>query len=741
MSGYDNANGDKRDYLDRYLPTPFRTSVDGSDEHNAFLGALKGMIVTTEKELSENVKQIYLEKATGKFLDLYGKWIGISRRDNESDESYRERIKSQITKQRGTISSIVAGIRDDLQDDTVPVSIYEPWRNIFILNSSLLNGPDNIMGQFYRYAVIQVTIGKYVSIEVLKSILLKYKAYGIKVFYVYSNQLVGLDDLDMSTYLDKVGNDKSIVPTESLLSQFSINDLPNSNDVPNLFIINKSKFNGYDVISGSPDNTFSYQYGTVPSKNIFGVIDKNIIPSSYTDPYEYVYQNTPKNSYVKPEDVNFNILSGTYDSTYNASPYGKGTLSKYTNIDGSVGNRITAKKGDGALIGYFIPFITLDNTKDVTYSLKVKNADDVSGITLDGIKLNSNGISSNDGYVCYTGTGKVKSSSNSAMFIYFNATNSDIDVVISSIKIEYGTTNTGWYPSSSDDFYQTLLSSKIYPYKKISYFNMGRKDSIAEPISKKSGSLPTFAMNIKEYLKGNKYKTLLSGFSTTSETGVILDIVGSPYGTSRTSITVKSRVDNSILTGKWYEYSNGDVGSIVGDYIEKSNESTKSYIYQLDNPGNIGQIIVDDYYPYSGATRNWAIANGNHLLRVLSTNSQVTGSITIPSLSDLDSSLLKAYIKSIYIDTLDDNLTYSVYDYTTNKWNLVSSDTNIKNYIIDGDITKGAYVLIRANEEVDTNLDYFGLVIDSYETQEGTMSKLLATTDNAIVDNSRYTTG
>lgn len=738
MSGYDNANGDKRDYLDRYLPTPFRTSVDGSDEHNAFLGALKGMIVTTEKELSENVKQIYLEKATGKFLDLYGKWVGVSRRDSEYDESYRGRIKSHITKQRGTISAIVDGIRDDLQDDAVPVSIYEPWRNIFILNSSLLNGPDKIMGQFYRYAVIQVTIGKYVDIAVLKSLLLKYKAYGIKVFYVYSNQLVGLDDLDMSLCLDNVGNDKNIVPTESSLGQFSINDLPNSNDVPNLFIINKSKFNGSDVISGSPDNTFSYQYGTVPSKNIFGVIDKNTIPSSYTDPYEYVYRNTIV-PYTKSPEINFNLISNTSDSSYTRTKYGTVSDSLIKNADGSTSVHLTSSKGSGNLVGFYIPYLQVDSSKDVTVSLELKGSYDSTPMNFDSIRLQKK--STNGGYDVMIGSGVTSTNGQKTLFIYFDTTNKALDVDIKSIKVEYGKKYTGWYPSSSDKFYKDLQNSSIYPYKKTAYFNMGRKDLITEPISKKVGSLPTFVMNIKEYLKGNKYNTLLNGFSATSETGVILDIVGSPYGTSRTSITVKSRVDNSILTGKWYEYSNGDVGSIVGDYIEKSNESTKSYIYQLDKPGNIGQVIVDDYYPYSGATRNWSIANGNHLLRVLSTDSQVTGNITIPSLSDLDSFLLKAYIKSIYIDALDDNLTYSVYDYTTNKWNLIKSNTNIKDYIIDGDITKGAYVLIRANEVVDTSIDYFGLIIDSYETQEGAMSKLLATTDNAIVDNSRYTTG
>lgn len=891
MADYEKANSDSRDTLERYLPAIYRRSTDGSEEHNAFLGALKGMLVTAESDLVENVKQIYLSKASGAFLDLYGKWVGITRKSSELDDSYRDRIEQYILTERATILGIITGIRRELNDDSIPVDIYEPWRNIFILNRSLLNGPDRIMGNFYRYAVIQVTIGKYIDKATLDKIIMKYKAYGIYVYYVYSSQMTG-DYLSLPISISKSGSTTTEVTQAYKYDSIGINDLPNGSLVDKLFILNKSNLNGDDVIAGSPENTFAYQYGSVPSKNIFGVIPVDANPSSYTDPYDYVYQNTPKEAYIKPDNINFNLLSGTYDSTYTATPYGTGTLSKYTNLDGSTGNRITASKGSGSLIGYYIPYISLGNTKDVTYSLKVKNANSISGINLDGIKLNSNGTNSEDGYVYYTGTGKVKSSTNSALFLYFDATNSDIDVVISNIKIEYGTTNTGWYPSSTDAYYNTLLSSKVYPYNNTSYVNMGRKDGITESFNKSADRLVT-ALNVKEYMTkipdvpgrnyvlnssginatgsmrptlignislvnddasvsyttesiviknkasssqygwfyqissngiiptdspiipgqsytlsakvrgtvsqvalrwgstlgvvnsginfyniSNKWTTIsatfsiskgaqdiflriqgavnnqyLTGFtgnetfefkevkveqgsqatdwtpapedSTTgitaigkfnqsNTTGIILDIYDSPYGTSNTSIVARKSSDNTVVTGSWYKYDNGSIGSLIGSSIPKSDTSTGSYIYLLSTPSNVGSIEFSDYYQGDGASRVISIYDGKYTAKILSTDSQGTGTVSVPTISDLGQQIMQTYLKEVYNTSVSTSTNYVVYNYATSKWDAVLPTTNLSKYIQQGSITGGSYILLGIELTGNTSVDYIGIDVKSY---------------------------
>ena len=83
MKGYDNANGDSRGILERFLPTIFRKSTDGTPTHNAILGAIKQSIETTRDELASMSYEVYFTKATGKFLDIYGKYIGLDRLELE----------------------------------------------------------------------------------------------------------------------------------------------------------------------------------------------------------------------------------------------------------------------------------------------------------------------------------------------------------------------------------------------------------------------------------------------------------------------------------------------------------------------------------------------------------------------------------------------------------------------------------------------------------------------------------
>ena len=54
------------------------------------------IIQNTIGELLDNFEidydQFFLQDATGKYLDLHGKQYGIGRKNNESDEEYRNRI-------------------------------------------------------------------------------------------------------------------------------------------------------------------------------------------------------------------------------------------------------------------------------------------------------------------------------------------------------------------------------------------------------------------------------------------------------------------------------------------------------------------------------------------------------------------------------------------------------------------------------------------------------------------------
>jgi len=192
VSDYKNADGDYRGVLERYLPTAYKTIGNGSDVHMGLLGALKQMLVTTEQDIIDGTRQVFLANANSWALDLYGDWVGESRK-GDLDDDYRARIIEKITLGRGTVGNIIKGIKREINDPDLTVSVYEPWRNIFILNKSFLNGADRLIGKFYRYAVVQVTLNKYVNALELQMIADKYKSAGVSLMFVYREGIVAGD--------------------------------------------------------------------------------------------------------------------------------------------------------------------------------------------------------------------------------------------------------------------------------------------------------------------------------------------------------------------------------------------------------------------------------------------------------------------------------------------------------------------------------------------------------------------
>lgn len=707
MSNYEKANGDNRDILERYLPAVFRRSTDGSEEHNAFLGAIKGMISTAESDLTENVKQLYLSKASGSFLDLYGKWVGLSRGIDEADDKYRTRIEDYIVTERATISGIISGIRRDMNDPELPITIYEPWRNIFILNKSLLNGPDRIMGNFYRYAVIQITVGKYIDKVTLDSIVMRYKAYGIYVYYTYSSPMTG-DALHMPLTL--AGTGMTSISRDSIYNNYKlgINDLPNGATTDDLFIVSKSSMNTDKLLAGSPENTFAYQYGTVPSKNIFGIVPSSVSPSAYTDPYDYIYQNTKidlstvggrnyilnsKHTLASQVDA---MDTGWVDTSIPISTLSNNVFTisvqvDYDNVTAITGgSRIGAEvialsiQPDGSTVTKYFGVWHRPKVGE-SFHGRVSTTYDMSGVALKSVYTPN-----------HWGGGLYISS--------ITATN----VSVSNPKIEMGSMATDWNPAPED-----APKTYVYPYKNTSYVNMGRNDDIDESMKNTATSKANFAFNISEYLSGKGYLEHLTKFNRDTVDGIILSVLNSPYGTSATTISVYS-TSGSLINGAWYTYDSNIKGTLVGQSIPASSRSTSSYIYVLDTKQSIGNVVINDYYPGTGSYRGVSLSSSVNILRIYNTSEQTTGSISLPSSMLLNDFYLSAYIDSISLNLSSSNNDMSVYDYKIGKWVVISSSTNLLNYISTGTTTGATYLLIRSNISTPLNIDYIGLKIKSY---------------------------
>lgn len=221
----------------------------------AILNAVSEVLGEVEKEAMDSKMQSSLETATGEWLDTWGDWFGLPRKPKEGDEHYRARIIRYVLLKRGTIPAIKEAIKEFFDDPDANVEIYEPWRNIFYTNKSRLNGPDHLMGEYYRFAVIDITLDRPMDPK-LAEVIEKFKPAGVKWLVNVkptSSRRGGevshpLADSEVST---ESALDKLTGIGYTLKCQVNPGEQFEDMEESNIFITNKSHLNGPDVLAGS----------------------------------------------------------------------------------------------------------------------------------------------------------------------------------------------------------------------------------------------------------------------------------------------------------------------------------------------------------------------------------------------------------------------------------------------------------------------------------------------------------
>ena len=252
MSGYNKATSDPRGLFTRFLPPTWRNTDSSNVVHNAIINSIATTLVTAESELLDSRAESYLDTASGVFLDKWGSFSGVIRRDNETDDHYRARIKRWFTKKKGTVNSLIDNIKEEFEG--IDVYIYEPWRNIFYTNKSVLNGVDHLQGFYYRFAVIDIHISSTVDVKKLAKLVDRYKDAGVIVYFTYDTGLsitTDVYDITMNasrfTYTE---SDDSLVGRKQTL--FPLGQPRDDITDADLFKTNDSEINGENVLSGNP---------------------------------------------------------------------------------------------------------------------------------------------------------------------------------------------------------------------------------------------------------------------------------------------------------------------------------------------------------------------------------------------------------------------------------------------------------------------------------------------------------
>lgn len=225
------------------------------DTNFAVLNALNYELTQAEQETIASKIQSSLESATDTYLDTWGDWFGVYRKDSWDDEYYRARIIRELLLKRGTIPAIIDALVDFLNDNDAVIQIYEPWRNIFYTNKSKLNGDDHLMGYYYRFAIIDISIDRPFPPEIVE-IIKAFKPAGV-LFYLRLDTSLAKNKTTVESpyvYLD-VTNKTELEFLNGLYydlrGNINLSDQRTQVVGNNIFHTNNSKLNGEDVLAGA----------------------------------------------------------------------------------------------------------------------------------------------------------------------------------------------------------------------------------------------------------------------------------------------------------------------------------------------------------------------------------------------------------------------------------------------------------------------------------------------------------
>lgn len=146
-------------FLKYLLPGWKNLLTDKSSANAGILAAIDTELQDTETDILNSKSELSLNTADSKWLDLYGNLIGLYRQNSETDSAFRTRIINYVKTDRVTVGAITNAVKTFINNNAISVTVYEPYKNIFTLNSSHLNGVDSFQGFYYTTAVIDIKIG------------------------------------------------------------------------------------------------------------------------------------------------------------------------------------------------------------------------------------------------------------------------------------------------------------------------------------------------------------------------------------------------------------------------------------------------------------------------------------------------------------------------------------------------------------------------------------------------------
>lgn len=390
-----------------------RNKKDNQDPNFALIDTLNEEMNQVEKDAIESKLQSSLKTATSEYLDKFGDWFGVYRKTDENDDDYRARIIKYLLLKRGTNNAIIEAIKDYLGKDDIDVSVYEPFTNIFYTNKSHLNGEDHLMGYYYTFAVINVSIGDYFPVEII-DVINEFKPAGVTLYVTYDGAstirggtiIKWLDGLPkIETYQEY---ERFIGYDDTFYGHINMNESKDSDNISSdIFKTNHSLINSSDVLAGSSSigrQYVNYGYITSYTYNPDMTSSVNQINASTNGrgqevPYDYyMYTGVRNNNTVELEMQTSSGVSYLYNN-FNFRDY----MSKYrpqVDIQSDEARRNVSDYIKELSIDYYLSaVIPPDESIEIKLQVYDFSIDRWLTVSISNLSFYEQNIGSNIGYV------------------------------------------------------------------------------------------------------------------------------------------------------------------------------------------------------------------------------------------------------------------------------------------------------------------------------------------------------
>ncbi|BCJ89025.1 putative structural protein [Staphylococcus phage SaGU1] len=390
-----------------------RNKKDNQDPNFALIDALNEEMNQVEKDAIESKLQSSLKTSTSEYLDKFGDWFGVYRKTDENDDVYRARIIKYLLLKRGTNNAIIDAIKDYLGRDDIDVSVYEPFTNIFYTNKSHLNGEDHLMGYYYRFAVINVSIGDYFPVEII-DVINEFKPAGVTLYVTYDGAstirggaiikwLDGLPKIETYQEFDRfTGYD------DTFYGHINMNQSKDTdNSTSDIFKTNHSLINSLDVLTGSSSvgrqyvnygyiTSYVYNPGMTSSVNQISASTEGRgqeVPTDY-----YMYTSTKNNNTVELSMQTTSGVSYLYNN-FNFRDY----MSKYrpqVNLQSDEDRRIVSDYIKELSIDYYLSaVIPPDESIEIKLQVYDFSINRWLTVSINNLSFYEKNIGSNIGYI------------------------------------------------------------------------------------------------------------------------------------------------------------------------------------------------------------------------------------------------------------------------------------------------------------------------------------------------------